>query len=144
MTDLATFQEKFRVSALKISENADWNWSLRPTQPTLGASVVSFKREAAALSDLGATESASLVEMLSACQATLSRTFGCDKINILLLMHFDSHLHFHLVPRYKSPVQAFDIEWNDTGWPGFPDKMNPGEGAVSDVVIEQVRASLAE
>jgi len=44
-----------------------------------------------------------------------------EKINYLMLMMVDPHVHFHVFPRYGSPRSLAGTSMDDTGWPGPPD-----------------------
>ena len=46
--ELTAFREKFRVAELCVVETEHWAWSVRPAQPTLGATVLSLRRGASA------------------------------------------------------------------------------------------------
>lgn len=138
MSNLAAFDEKFSVSSLTIFSSPYWAWSLRPTQPTLGASVVSLRRDAGRLVEILPDESVDLIRVLGLAQDRLMERFGCKKVNVLMLMHFDAHLHFHVMPRYQAEVTMFETVWKDPGWPGFPVGMSPGESAVPEDVPRRI------
>jgi diadenosine tetraphosphate (Ap4A) HIT family hydrolase len=143
MSNLSDFINKFEVKSLSIHETPFWTWSLRPTQPTLGASVISLNHEASLLSDLHANESADLVKILALAQNRMLDRLLCQKVNIMMLMHFDTHLHFHVLPRYSKEQRMFGVDWKDTGWPGFPNGMSPGESIVADAIRREIIAHLA-
>ncbi|MGH6906648.1 MAG: HIT family protein, partial [Aestuariivirga sp.] len=44
-----------------------------------------------------------------------------DRINYLMLMMVDPHVHFHILPRYAEPRLFEDLSFADPGWPGLPD-----------------------
>jgi diadenosine tetraphosphate (Ap4A) HIT family hydrolase len=41
-----------------------------------------------------------------------------SKINYLMLMMVDPHVHFHVLPRYEGDRSHGGIEVVDAGWPG--------------------------
>jgi diadenosine tetraphosphate (Ap4A) HIT family hydrolase len=43
------------------------------------------------------------------------------KINYLMLMMVDPHVHFHVLPRYEGTRDAAGLMIADAGWPGQPD-----------------------
>ena len=119
-TRLREFQEKFRIRELLVREFDHWYWSVRPVQSTLGASVLSLKRHAEKFSQLSETETAELATAASCMEKALGEAFSYDKINYLMLMMVDPHVHFHVVPRYSSPRSFGGREWADAGWPKLP------------------------
>ena len=52
---------------------------------------------------------------------TLKKLFEYDKINYLMLMMVDPHVHYHVIPRYEQAPVFKDMTCQDTGWPGQPD-----------------------
>ncbi len=116
----ATMQ-KFGYPASLVKEHDHWCVLLRPQQVTLGSLVVVAKSDATAFSDLQPTAFAELSIVVTEIEQSLRRFNPYDKINYLMLMMVDPHVHLHVVPRYAKP-QFFDaIEFADAGWPGFPD-----------------------
>ncbi len=117
---LQQFERKFRVQELLIKEFGFWLWSLRPVQCTLGFSILCLKRHALKLSDVQSHEMSELAVVIPLLEKGLLGAFGFDKINYLMLMMVDPHVHFHVIPRYDS-VRSFEgREWTDQGWPGIP------------------------
>ena len=58
-----------------------------------------------------------------------------DKINYLMLMMSDPHVHFHVLPRHASPRTLCGIEIADEAWPVAPDVT----AAATRLSPEQVR-----
>ena len=54
-------------------------------------------------------------------EGILREAFTFDKINYLLLMMVDKHVHFHIIPRYADARTACGVEFIDTAWPKPPD-----------------------
>lgn len=120
MSVLNNFQEKFKVNELLISETAYWIWSLRPHQSTLGSGILSLKRECANFSDVSKEEFADLKVITSIIENTLKSSFKYDVLNYLMLMMQDTHVHYHVIPRYKNPVTLHGYIWTDENWPSLP------------------------
>lgn len=118
---LTAFCSKFKTEELHIYESDYWLWSLRPHQATLGAGILFLKRECPAFSQLTKEEHSDLDQMIKVIESTLSDLFQYDVINYLMLMMFDKHVHFHVVPRYESEREMFGDIWRDETWPGLPD-----------------------
>ena len=43
------------------------------------------------------------------------------KINYLMLMMVDPHVHFHVIPRYEGKREFEGLQFPDAGWPKLPD-----------------------
>jgi diadenosine tetraphosphate (Ap4A) HIT family hydrolase len=126
--ELKAFRAKFCIAELHVLDTVHWTWSVRPAQPTLGATVLSLRRPAASFGEVAAVE-----------RATRS-AFSHDKINYLMLMMVDPHVHFHVLPRYASPRRFADLDWTDAGWPGVPSLV--AEPSTPEV-LAAIRRSLA-
>ncbi|MGR6836809.1 HIT family protein [Syntrophomonas erecta] len=120
MPIITEFQEKFKVNEYKIYESEHWIWSLRPHQPTLGSGILSLKRECPTFSGLLREEYADLNNIIKVIEPTLKKAFNYDVINYLMLMMFDKHVHYHILPRYAEPVDFLGTTWNDKSWPAVP------------------------
>ncbi len=115
------FAAKFRLVELEVRRYRHWTWSVRPAQGTLGASVISLNRPATAWSQVDAGENAGLSQAVTDIEAVLRRQFTFDKINYLMLMMVDEHVHFHVFPRYEGERQFAGRAWIDANWPRPPD-----------------------
>lgn len=70
-------------------------------------------------------------------ETTLHTAFSPEKMNYLMLMMVDDHLHFHVLPRYAETKVFADLEWSDSGWPG-PPGMNDHADRADDRAIFEV------
>ncbi len=113
--------EKFGGEAGCYVANEHWVVQVRPGQATLGASVLIARRHAEALSGLSEGELAAFGAAVTELERRLKSAFNYDKINYLMLMMVDPHLHFHVIPRYAKTRSFAGIEWPDPGWPRRPD-----------------------
>lgn len=118
--NLREFKEKFLIEDLLLIETEYWYWSLRPNQATLGAGVLSLKRECFSFSGLYKEEFIDLGLMINIVEGTLSKSFKYDIINYLMLMMVDNQVHYHIIPRYKNVINFIDLKWIDNAWPGPP------------------------
>ncbi len=112
---------KFGHPATLVAEYDHWVVLLRPAQPTLGALVLAAKSDATAFGDLPAEAHAELKVATAAIEAALGRAVGYAKINYLMLMMVDPHVHFHVLPRYEGERSAAGLAVADAGWPAQPD-----------------------
>lgn len=138
---LRAFQEKFRTRALLVREFDHWLWSVRPVQATLGAGVLSLKRYAEEFSEVNAREAGELAAVISTIEKTLAAAFRYDKINYLMLMMVDPHVHFHVLPRYATARTFSGRDWDDKGWPGMPQLSgDPADPASLEAVLSKLKA----
>jgi len=113
--------EKFGFPATLVADYDHWVVLLRPAQPTLGALVLAAKSDATAFGSLAAEAHAELKVATSAIEAALGKAVGYAKINYLMLMMVDPHVHFHVLPRYEGERSGAGLTVADAGWPGQPD-----------------------
>jgi diadenosine tetraphosphate (Ap4A) HIT family hydrolase len=109
---------KFGYPATLIAEYRHWLVLLRPAQPTLGALVLAAKSDALAFPDLPQSAFAELWDVTADIEAALQRAIGFERINYMMLMMVDPHVHFHVLPRYEGSRAMEGIEIADAGWPG--------------------------
>lgn len=113
--------EKFGWPATAVAEFAHWVVLTRPAQPTLGSLVLAAKSEATAFGDLPADAHAELKAVTTAIEASLGEAVGYARLNYLMLMMVDPHVHFHVIPRYEGAREWQGREFVDCGWPKVPD-----------------------
>lgn len=133
--------EKFGYGPGTVFEDAHWAVVVRPAQPTLGSMVLIAKRDIESFGALTPEEAAALPVMVARIEAALARVVAPERVNYLMLMMVDRHVHFHVVPRYATPRNWGNHEFTDTGWPGVP-SLSPAV-ALTGAEITQMRADLA-
>ena len=111
---------RFGFPATTIAEYTHWIVLLRPAQPTLGSLVLAAKGEATAFSELPPAAFAEMQAVIGDIEATLTARVGYARINYLMLMMVDPHVHFHVIPRYDGERSALGITLGDAGWPKVP------------------------
>lgn len=112
---------KFGYPDTLVQEYERWVVLLRPQQVTLGSLVLASKDEATTFSGLDGSAFADLAAAVRGVEKTLRRVFDYQKINYLMLMMVDPHVHFHVLPRYAGPREWEGLAFADPGWPGPPD-----------------------
>lgn len=112
---------KFGHPATLVRELGQWTVLLRPAQVTLGSLVLAAKGEATAYSGLSDEAFAEQAVAVRSIEAGLRRFCGYERINYLMLMMGDPHVHFHVIPRYSQSRSWGGIDFADRGWPGPPD-----------------------
>ena len=113
--------EKFGWPATLIAEYRHWVVLLRPAQPTLGSLILAAKSDATAFGDLPVEAHAELKIATAAIETALTQAVRYQKINYLMLMMVDPHVHFHVIPRYEGVRNEEGLSITDAGWPGQPD-----------------------
>lgn len=112
---------KFGHPHTLIREYEHWVVLLRPQQPTLGSLVLAAKSDAEAFSDLAPHAFAELQTAVADIESALAAAMSYERINYLMLMMVDPHVHFHVIPRYSGERSAVDLTIRDAGWPKVPD-----------------------
>ncbi|MCP1472038.1 diadenosine tetraphosphate (Ap4A) HIT family hydrolase [Sphingobium sp. OAS761] len=112
---------KFGWPASLVAEFDHWLVLLRPAQPTLGSLVLAAKSGATAFGDLPGPAHAELKHVTETIEKALASAVDYAKINYLMLMMVDPHVHFHVIPRYDGERTAMDVAVTDAGWPGQPE-----------------------
>ena len=112
--------QKFGYPQSLVKEHDHWCILLRSQQVTLGSLILAAKSEVTAFADLAPAAFTELATVVAEIEHSLKRFCPYDKINYLMLMMVDPHVHMHVIPRY-SKLQTFDnIDFPDAGWPGPP------------------------
>jgi len=112
---------RFGYPGTLVREYDHWLVLLRPAQVTAGSLILAAKSDATAYGALPAGAFAEQGRVVAEIETALRRAVAYEKLNYLMLMMVDPHVHFHVIPRY-SEVRAFaGIELADQGWPGPPD-----------------------
>lgn len=103
-----------------IKSYQHWNLVLRPNQVTIGSMVLISKEKThhySGLTENAAFEQKKIIEEIEQC---LKKRFDYTKINYLMLMMVDPEVHFHIIPRYETPVEFCNKVFKDTDWPKPP------------------------
>ena len=113
--------ERFGYPETLVAEFAHWVVLLRPSQPTLGSLILAARGPAKAFSQLPEGAHAELRQISSAIERALQTLVSFERLNYLMLMMVDPHVHFHVIPRYEGSRSFDGLTLEDTGWPGPPD-----------------------
>jgi diadenosine tetraphosphate (Ap4A) HIT family hydrolase len=112
--------EKFGYPATLLKELEHWVILLRPAQPTLGSLVLAGRSNATAYHRLPREAFAEQADAVALIERALSDFCHFERINYLMLMMVDPHVHFHVIPRYSQPRTWNGVEFADAGWPAVP------------------------
>ncbi|WP_066556228.1 HIT family protein [Croceicoccus bisphenolivorans] len=130
---------KFGYPATLIHEYEHWVALLRPAQPTLGSLVLAAKSDVTEFHALPATAFAELETVTTAIETTLKAFIGYERINYLMLMMVDPHVHFHVIPRYEGAREWQGATFEDKGWPAVPvlgEAIKLGDSDLSGLVAD--------
>ena len=111
---------RFGYPETLVADYAHWVVLLRPEQPTLGSLVLAAKGPATAFSQLSPEAFAQLGRVVADIEGRVCNAVGYAKINYLMLMMVDPHVHFHVIPRYEGERSAAGVTVRDAGWPKAP------------------------
>ncbi len=112
--------KKFGYPATLVKDYDHWVVLLRPAQVTLGSLVVAAKSDATDFGDLSDDHFAELKTVTADVSSALKGLISHQKLNWLMLMMVDPHVHFHLIPRYEGKREWMDQDFEDKSWPGPP------------------------
>lgn len=138
---LEEFRAKFRLDDLTVHQTDHWTWSVRPVHSTLGAGILSLNRFCPSFSEATEAEFTDLRVMVRHIERTLQAAFSPQKMNYIMLMMVDRHLHFHVLPRYSETKQFGGLEWVDSGWPK-PPALGDYEDRANNPVLAEIREKL--
>ena len=134
---------KFGAPDTSIHTYSSWLVLLRPAQVTLGSLVLAAREPVTAFSQLSPACFSELAQVTHDVDTVLSHLFQYDKLNYLMLMMVDPHVHFHVLPRYSDNRRYAGVEFSDPAWPGPPDlgHNNPVDKKVFNQLRDDLRAS---
>lgn len=112
--------KKFGYPETLVRDYDHWVVLLRPAQVTLGSLIVAAKSEAKDFGDLSPDHFAELKTVTTDVSALLANLISHQKLNWLMLMMVDPHVHFHLIPRYEGKREWMGLNFEDKSWPGPP------------------------
>jgi diadenosine tetraphosphate (Ap4A) HIT family hydrolase len=113
--------EKFGDPDTRLCDYRHWRLLLRASQPTLGSLVLGAKGAAQAFSELDPEAYSELSQATRDIERALRAFVSYQRINYLMLMMVDPHVHFHVIPRYEGTREYEGLIFPDKGWPGPPD-----------------------
>ena len=112
---------KFGYPATLLRDYQYWVLLLRPAQVTAGSMILAAKSDATAYGDLPAAAFTEQATIIAEVEQMLRAAVDMEKLNYLMLMMVDPHVHFHIFPRYRGDRSIAGLVLTDHGWPGPPD-----------------------
>ena len=134
----ATFS-KFGGPDTLVADYEHWCVLARPKQVTLGSLVLLSNSQHEHFPDLPAEAFAELAKVTRDLETALAAVVSPEKVNYLMLMMVDPHVHFHVLPRYSDERRFEDTAFPDSGWPGPPDLSS---GIKDEAIVASVRDAL--
>lgn len=134
----ATFS-RFGGPDTLIADYEHWCVLARPKQVTLGSLVLLSNSAHEQFSDLPQAAFTELAEVTRDIETAMGRFVSPEKMNYLMLMMVDPHVHFHVIPRYGDERTFEGASLPDAGWPGPPDLSS---GVADEGLISSVRDAL--
>lgn len=128
--------EKFGYPGSLVADYEHWVVLLRPAQPTLGSLVLAAKSEAESFGTLPAAAHAELSDVTRHIETALAATVRFERLNYLMLMMVDRHVHFHVLPRHDGSRSHQGLTIADDCWP------KPHSLATSAEPTDEERAAL--
>ncbi len=105
--------KKFDDKNNLVKEYKYWKLLVRKKQIKLGSCVAITKRHLDSFSEIGDDEMEEYAQVVRDIEKALKKSFRYDVVHHLLLMFFDKHVHFHIIPRYKTPRNFAGTTWVD-------------------------------
>jgi glycerol-3-phosphate cytidylyltransferase len=126
-------------NVLKVYE--DWVLLLRPEQTTIGSMVLVNKSRVLNYHEVSNDGYSELLQIVREVELTLKDMFDYDKLNYLMLMMKDPHVHYHIIPRYSRPVMFNNTEYIDCSWNQAPvlDEFNNCDEESFNMLLEVLR-----
>jgi diadenosine tetraphosphate (Ap4A) HIT family hydrolase len=127
-------EDRYEISSFSIS-----TLYLYGDQRFRGYSVLAFDgRHATALDELSKDECTRFLDDLRLSSNAIRRALAPDHMNIELLGNAVPHLHWHIIPRYRSDPRWGKVVWVD--WP--PDEFNANRMKLSPTDATQLVAKI--
>ena len=133
--------ETFGYPDSLIKEYQHWVVLLRPGQVTLGSLILCSTSDSEKYSALPHDAFAEMKTAIDDIEQCLGDLFSYEKINYMMLMMRDKHVHYHVIPRYGGEQQHLGKTYVDTGWPALPDlaSVNDVSSGEFSQLLESIR-----
>lgn len=96
-------------------------------------------RHVAEMTDLTPLERARLMDAVFATEAALRELLRPDKINLASLGNSTPHLHWHVIPRFRTDRNFPRSVWAEALRPGAPKRPSPDRDALSLALKRRLR-----
>ncbi len=129
----------------RIAESGHWTVVLNTNQTLLGRCFLVLKRPETDVTALTDPELLDLWATVRRVKSALDRLWSPDHYNYAFLMNLDRQVHFHVIPRYRSPrhLAGYTFEDPDFGGHYDPDRSRDLDEAGYEAVLAALRAALS-
>ena len=103
-----------------VADFGNWVLLANQYQYLLGVCMLIHREHKEGLSSLSNNEAAEAHAILGRVETALKKPFDPDWFNYLQTNNSVRHLHFHIIPRYQSPVFLDEEEFVDENFNGMP------------------------
>ena len=131
-----------------ILENEYWRVTLNPNQKQLGRCYVTLRRHVESLAGLNTEEWLSFNGLCKKLEEKIKSSFDPTHFNWSCLMNNavrdsqSTHVHWHLVPRYRQRIKLLEKEFTDSDW---PDKYTSSPPNVINIdILSQTRDKILQ
>ncbi len=134
---------------MQIIETEKWRAVLDPNQQFLGKTFVTLLEHKTSLSDLNEADWKDFEELVKRLESALKKAFQPNLFNWSCLMNLaamsgqETHVHWHIHPRYDKPVTVAGETFEDTQW--YPRKEKTDhviEKENLQIVADKIKKSL--
>lgn len=135
----------------QILTTEHWTAGVIPDQPYLGRVLITLLTHKGSLGQLSPEEWQEFEAMIPRLERAYKQAFGAEPLNIGCYMNNaykddppHPHVHWHIFPRYKQPVELGDIVFEDKQFGSFYDDniVRPVGEAVVQEIAERLKAAL--
>lgn len=124
-----------------------WSVGIGNDQPYLGRAYCTLKKHVGKLGELNKNEWDDLQAIFRFLELKYKKVFGADVLNVECNMNyafkaepFNPHIHWHIYPRYKNPVEIAGVVFEDLLFGSHIDE--DLVNIVEDRVVEEIVSKL--
>ncbi len=107
-----------------------------------GYTLFLCKKHKVELFHLEEKEKLCFLEEMSLVSEAVARAFGAEKMNYELLGNGDTHLHWHLFPRFSGDLEDYGNQGKGPVWWYPREKMYSDENRPSENELEELKTAL--
>lgn len=122
-----------------------WRLELHSNQCYLGRCLLALKDHKEDIFEITDTEREELYKVVPQIKKAISETFQPDMFNYTSLGNEVSHVHLHIIPRYRKGVIFNNQEFTDENWGKNPSPYNKNfkiSSSTTDKVIDVLQKNL--
>jgi diadenosine tetraphosphate (Ap4A) HIT family hydrolase len=132
---------KFGYPDTVVAEYWHWVVLLRQKQLTAGSLILACKEDVDAFWKVSVEAFHELKKVTADLERSLAPVVRFEKINYVMLMMVDPHVHFHVLPRHGGEREVAGVTFRDAGWPKVPDFAATNE--MTEEAFADLRRTLA-